>query len=55
VQGIIGLFIAMAQNLIPDSIIPCVFDELYPHLVPVPFAPSQGLYALEASYTTWEG
>lgn len=55
VRGVIGLFLAIVRGNIDEEIIDCIFDEEYTSLVPAPFAPSRGLYAGAASYTSWEG
>ena len=52
---VIGLFLALANNLIDHDIIDCVFDESYPHLIPTPPAPICGMVAAEARYMSWEG
>ncbi|KAL7563007.1 hypothetical protein ACA910_013530 [Epithemia clementina (nom. ined.)] len=55
VPRLIGLLIALVRGVIPPDFVDCVFDEDYPHLVPTPPAPAQGVYAIDAMYTTWEG
>jgi tRNA U38,U39,U40 pseudouridine synthase TruA len=52
---VVGLLIALVRGLVDVEIIDCIFDESFPHLVPVPPAPSMGVLASEASYMTWEG
>lgn len=52
---VVGLLIALVRGIIDVDIIDCIFDEAFPHLVPVPPAPSLGLLAGEAAYMTWEG
>lgn len=52
---VIGLWLALARDLIDVDIVDCVFDEEYPHLIPTPPVPSFALYAGEALYATWEG
>lgn len=52
---VVGLFIALANQLIDKEFVDCIFDEKYPHLIPTPPAPSCGMVASEASYMTWEG
>lgn len=52
---LVGLFIAMIRGVVDDDFLDCVFDEEYPHLVPTPPAPFQGMYAAEAHYVKWEG
>lgn len=51
----VGLFVALARGIIEKDIVDCVFDEAYPHLVPLPAAPLIGMYAGEAYYDRWEG
>jgi len=52
---VIGLWVALARNLIDVDIVDCIFDEEYPHLIPTPPLPTFALYMGEASYTSWEG
>ena len=52
---VIGFVIALVRGVIDYDMVDCVFDESYPHLVPTPPAPIQGLYAIDAFYTSWEG
>ena len=52
---VIGLWLALARNLVDADIVECIFDETYPHLIPTPPAPTFALIAREASYVTWEG
>ena len=52
---VIGLWVALARNLIDVDIVDCIFDEEYPHLIPTPPVPTFALYAGEASYMLWEG
>jgi hypothetical protein len=52
---VIGLWLALARNLIDQDIVECIFDEQYPHLIPTPPVPAFALYAGEAAYMTWEG
>jgi hypothetical protein len=52
---LVGIFLALANNLIDQDIVDCLFDEDYPHLVPTPPAPTCGMLAAEARYMTWEG
>jgi hypothetical protein len=52
---VIGLWLALARNLIDQDIVDCIFDEQYPHLIPTPPVPASALYAGEAAYMTWEG
>jgi hypothetical protein len=55
VSRVIGLFLALANNLIDHEITDCVFDESYPHLIPTSAAPICGMVAAEARYMSWEG
>jgi tRNA U38,U39,U40 pseudouridine synthase TruA len=55
IYRLVGIFLALANNLIDKDIVDCLFDEDYPHLVPTPCAPSCGMVAAEARYMTWEG
>ena len=52
---VIGLWLALARNLIDKDIVECIFDEQYPHLIPTPPVPAFAFYAGEAAYMTWEG
>jgi tRNA U38,U39,U40 pseudouridine synthase TruA len=52
---VVGLFVALANNLIDKEFLDCIFDEKYPHLIPTPPAPACGMVASEAAYMTWEG
>jgi tRNA U38,U39,U40 pseudouridine synthase TruA len=55
VSRLVGLFLAIANGLIEEGIVDCLFDEEYPHLVPTPPAPMFAVVAAEATYMTWEG
>lgn len=55
VLRIVGLFLGVANGLVPPDFIDCVFDENYPHLIPTPPALPIGMMASEAHYMTWEG
>ncbi len=52
---VVGLFLALANHLIDQEIVDCIFDESYPHLIPTPPAPIYGMVAGEARYMAWEG
>ena len=52
---VMGLLIALARRVVDEDFVECVFDENYPHLVPVPAAPNFAMYAGEAFYSQWEG
>jgi tRNA U38,U39,U40 pseudouridine synthase TruA len=55
VSRLIGLVVAIMRGLVPPDMVDCVMDEHYPHLVPMPPAPPFAMYAVEASYSSWEG
>eukprot|EP00934_Nitzschia_sp_Nitz4_P001340 Nitzschia sp. Nitz4//scaffold165_size50357//31700//36390//NITZ4_007023-RA/size50357-processed-gene-0.9-mRNA-1//1//CDS//3329538138//1340//frame0 len=55
VSRLVGVFLAIANDLVDQDILDCLFDEDYLHLIPTPPAPIVGIVAAEANYMTWEG
>ena len=52
---VVGLIVAIAKGIVDPDLIDCVFDEDYPHLIPIPPAPTHGMVASAAFYSSWEG